>query len=64
MAQLEASLPGISARVEIIDMPEVDISSSDLQERVRQGLPIKYQVPEEVERYIRDHELYQRSWEA
>ncbi len=61
MAQLEASLPGISSRVEIIDMPAVDISSSELQERVRQGLPIKYQVPEEVERYIRDHELYKRS---
>jgi len=63
MSQLEASLPGISSRVEIIDMPEVDISSSDLQRRVREGLPIKYQVPEEVERYINDHELYQRPQE-
>ncbi|MCJ7620549.1 MAG: nicotinate-nucleotide adenylyltransferase, partial [Anaerolineae bacterium] len=50
MRQLEASVPGISSRVEIIDMPEVDISSSDLQRRVKEGLPIKYQVPEEVER--------------
>lgn len=61
MAELEASVPGISSRVEIIDMPEVDISSSDLQQRVRDGLPIKYQVPEEVERYIMEHELYRRS---
>ncbi|MGB3905038.1 MAG: nicotinate-nucleotide adenylyltransferase [Anaerolineae bacterium] len=61
MAELEASVPGISSRVEIIDMPEVDISSSDLQQRVRDGLPIKYQVPEEVERYIMAHELYRRS---
>ena len=58
MAQLEASLPGISSRAEIIDMPEMDISSTDLQQRAREGLPIKYQVPEEVERYINDHELY------
>ena len=60
MRQLEAAVPGISSRMEIISMPEVDISSSDLQLRVREGLPIKYQVPEQVERYIREHELYQR----
>ena len=56
--QLEASLPGISSQVQIIDMPEVDISSTELQERVRDGLPIKYQVPEEVETYINEHHLY------
>lgn len=61
MAELEASVPGISSRVEIIDMPEMDISSSDLQQRVRDGLPIKYQVPGEVERYIMEHGLYRRS---
>lgn len=60
-AQLEPSIPGISARVEIIDMPEMDISSSELQDRVREGLPIKYQVPEGVERYIRAHGIYDRS---
>jgi nicotinate-nucleotide adenylyltransferase len=64
MKQLEASLPGISSRLEILDMPEMDISSTELQERVREGLPIKYQVPEEVERYINDHELYQPSQEG
>ena len=64
MRQLEDSVPGISSRVEIIGMPEVDISSSDLQRRVREGLPIRYQVPEEVERYIREHRLYQQSAES
>lgn len=64
MRQLEDSVPGISSRVEIIDMPEVDISSSDLQRRVRESLPIRYQVPEEVERYIREHRLYQQSAES
>jgi len=61
MRQLEASVPGISSRVEIIGMPEVDISSSDLQRRVKEGLPIKYQVPEAVERYIIEHRLYEQS---
>jgi len=46
--------------MEIIDMPEVDISASQLQQRVKGGLPIKYQVPEEVETYIKEHELYKR----
>lgn len=59
MEQLEDSVPGISSRVEIIDMPEVEISSSDLQRRVHEGLPIKYQVPEEVESYISKFRLYE-----
>jgi len=58
LERLEAAIPGITARTEIIDMPEVDISSTDLQRRVRQGLPIKYQVPPEVEEYIYQHRLY------
>jgi nicotinate-nucleotide adenylyltransferase len=61
MRRLEASVPGISSRAEIIDMPEVEISSSDLQRRVKEGLPIKYQVPEEVERYIIKFHLYEPS---
>ena len=64
MSKLENSVPGISSRVEIIDMPEVDISSSDLQRRVKEGLPIRYQVPESVERYIREHRLYQQPAES
>jgi nicotinate-nucleotide adenylyltransferase len=58
LAELESSVPGIASQVDIIEMPEVDISSSELQQRVRDGLPIKYQVPEEVERYIMEHGLY------
>jgi nicotinate-nucleotide adenylyltransferase len=61
---LETAIPGLSSRLEIIDMPEVEISSSDLQRRLKEGLPIKYQVPEEVERYIREHRLYGQPAEA
>jgi nicotinate-nucleotide adenylyltransferase len=61
LAGLESEVPGLASRLEIIDMPEVDISSTDLQRRVREGLPIKYQVPEQVERYIREFQLYKRS---
>ena len=55
---LEALIPGVRERVVILDMPEVDIASSVLRERVRSGQPIRYQVPHAVEHYIREHGLY------
>lgn len=55
---LEALLPGLREQVIILDMPEVEIASSALRERVRSGQPIRYQVPNAVERYIREHGLY------
>ena len=58
MEELERMLPGITSRVHFINSPQLDISSSDIQKRVQQGLPIKYQVPEAVEDYIYEHELY------
>lgn len=57
-ARLEAELPGVRERVTVLDMPELDIASSDLRERVRDGQPIRYQVPREVERYIGEQGLY------
>lgn len=58
LESLDEVLPGISSRVQFIDMPHLAISSSDLQWRVREGLPIKYQVPQEVEEYIYAYSLY------
>ena len=55
---LEAVLPGVRERVIVLDMPELEIASSDLRERVQAGQPIRYQVPHEVERYIRKQGLY------
>jgi len=55
---LEDILPGISTRTILLKTPELGISSSNLQERIRKGLPIKYQVPEPVEEYIYRHKLY------
>ncbi|MCD6289122.1 MAG: nicotinate-nucleotide adenylyltransferase [Anaerolineae bacterium] len=57
-AYLENALPGIRERVILLDMPELEIASHVLQQRVRQGRPIRYQVLPNVEEYIYRHNLY------
>ncbi len=55
---LEAALPGITERVDWVDAPGLDISSSDLQRRVRARLSIRYLVPKAVESFILEQGLY------
>lgn len=55
---LEAALPGIRGRVIILDMPELEIASHVIQQRVRNGQPIRHMVPRVVESYIQKHNLY------
>jgi nicotinate-nucleotide adenylyltransferase len=55
---LEKEVPGISQRLVWLDMPRIDISSTAVRDRVRQGLSIHYRVPPAVEEYIRQHRLY------
>lgn len=57
-AALEAALPGATARIDVVEIPTLRISSSDLRARARCGRPIKYQTPDAVERYVNDHGLY------
>lgn len=57
-AALETALPGLSERVVILDMPELEIASHKIQQRVRTGQPIRHQVPRAVEEYIYEHALY------
>jgi nicotinate-nucleotide adenylyltransferase len=48
----------IANRVQVVSMPGVDLSASDLRERVRTGRSIRFQVPRAVEQYIVEHALY------
>ncbi len=58
VADLEAAIPGISARLMSLDRPRVDFSSTEVRERVARGESIESMVPRAVERYIREHGLY------
>lgn len=58
ISTLEERLPGLRERMELIDTPELSISSTDLQRRVQRNWSIRYQVPPAIERYIRQHRLY------
>jgi nicotinate-nucleotide adenylyltransferase len=52
-----AGLPG-AERVTFIQMPLIEISSSDLRRRVSAGLPVRYLAPDPVADYIADRALY------
>ena len=55
---LEKEVPGISQRLVWLNMPRIDISSTAVRDRVRQGISIRDWVPPAVEEYIRQHGLY------
>jgi nicotinate-nucleotide adenylyltransferase len=48
-------------RVVFFDMPRIDISSSDIRRRVAEGRPIRYLVPDAVDRAIVEHGLYRQA---
>jgi nicotinate-nucleotide adenylyltransferase len=55
---LEKSVPGIKKKTLLIDMKPVDVSSSEIRERVAKGLSLARLVPEKVVRYIEEQNLY------
>jgi nicotinate-nucleotide adenylyltransferase len=50
-------MPG-AERVRYLDMPLIQVSSSAIRRRVREGVPIRYLVLDKVVEYIATHELY------
>lgn len=43
---------------ELMPVPSIGISSSNIRKRLRMGKPIRYMVPDEVAEYIHQHNLY------
>ncbi len=58
MAELEAALPAVRGRVQVVAIPALDISSTDVRRRVAEGRPIRYLVPDSVIDYIIRNGLY------
>jgi len=58
LKSLESSIPGITQSVVWLDIPPINISSSDIRDRTAQGLSIHDLVPDDVESYIKEKRLY------
>ena len=59
MLEALRGLPGAQQRVRFFSMPRVDVSSSLIRRRVAEGRPIRWLVPDAVERAIAERALYQ-----
>jgi nicotinate-nucleotide adenylyltransferase len=46
-------------RMQVVDVPQIDIASSDLRRRAAEGRSLLFQLPRSVEVYIREKKLYQ-----
>ncbi len=56
--EAQRRVPGLRERVVWLKMPPVEVSATEIRERVRRGQPISGMVPPAVERYIGEHGLY------
>jgi nicotinate-nucleotide adenylyltransferase len=55
---LVGRFPQAGASLRLLTVPRIEISSTDLRQRVAQGISIRYLVPQPVEAYIQDQGLY------
>jgi nicotinate-nucleotide adenylyltransferase len=56
---LEQRIPGLNARLEWVPIAlSSDLASATIRKRVRAGQSIRYQVPDRVRVYIKQHQLY------
>jgi nicotinate-nucleotide adenylyltransferase len=61
LAAVYERLPSAQGRVSLVDVPQIDVASSDLRRRVASGEPIAFQVLPAVESYIYEYGLYGKS---
>ena len=58
LAELTYQLPESQGRVLLVEMPALDISSTELRERIGAGRPVRYLVPDSVASYVEERGLY------
>jgi nicotinate-nucleotide adenylyltransferase len=56
--ELRAVAPGVEGRIDLVPFPLLEISSTDLRERVRDGRPTEFLLPEAVRAVIDEYGLY------
>ena len=56
--EVAAGLGRRAARITLLDMPLLEISSTDLRRRFAAGQPVRYLLPAAVEDYIRERGIY------
>jgi nicotinate-nucleotide adenylyltransferase len=59
-----ARLPDLREKLRTLAFPQLDISSTEIRERVAQGLPVRYLVSDVVSGYISAQGLYMRDGDA
>ncbi|MBI5054361.1 MAG: nicotinic acid mononucleotide adenylyltransferase, partial [Chloroflexi bacterium] len=58
LADLELKIPGVSSRVVWVNAPQLEIASSEIQKRIREGKSVRYMVTEGVGRVVEERKLY------
>ena len=56
--RLDRQIPGLAAKVRLLEVPLVDVSARDIRRRVQTGQPFRYLVTASVADYIQEHQLY------
>ena len=60
LSVLEEQLPGVTRRLDWVEMPALGLEASVIRARVRAGQSIRYQVTESVRNYIEINRLYRK----
>ncbi|GAB4114313.1 MAG: nicotinate-nucleotide adenylyltransferase [Roseiflexaceae bacterium] len=58
---LAVTIPELANRLQLVVGPRIDISSTDIRQRVANGRPIRYLTPDPVVAYIASEQLYQHA---
>ncbi|OGO13214.1 MAG: nicotinate (nicotinamide) nucleotide adenylyltransferase [Chloroflexi bacterium RBG_16_47_49] len=58
LSRQEAKIPGLEAKLHLLQTPIIEISAKEIRKRVESGEQYRYFLPEKIYRYIADNRLY------